>query len=212
MTVSKLKLTLASASPYKKAVLSKLGIPFEAVAPDIDETALKNESPEELVTRLATLKALKVWQELSHHKGVEQTHYIIGIDQVAVHNNEVLGKPGTRDKAIQQLMRFSNGEVNFLTGICLLTGPKSLDVSVEPYKVYFKELTESQIAAYIDAELPLDCAGSFKCEGQGILLFSNMQGRDPNALIGMPLMALQELLLRCGVDLFDYIRPGEARA
>lgn len=207
MTESTLKLTLASASPYKKAVLNKLGIAFEAVSPDIDETPLQNESPEELVTRLARLKALKVWQELSLQKESGQPHYMIGIDQVAVHNNEVLGKPGTRDKAIQQLLRFSNGEVTFLTGICLLTGPDSFEVSVEPYKVCFKNLTKLQITAYIDAESPLDCAGSFKCEGQGILLFSAMQGRDPNSLIGMPLITLQEQFMRFGVDLFDYIGP-----
>ena len=200
-----LQLILASGSQYKQCVLSKLGIPFNCFSPDIDESQRLNESPENLVSRLACAKAEKAYLELSKH-GKTEPFYVIGVDQVAVHNNNIIGKSGSIEVAIQQLSEFSGHKVTFATGVCLLNHQGRHEVIVEPYEVEFKNLSQNQIIQYVQAEMPLDCAGSFKCEGQGILLFTALCGRDPNALIGMPLIALQELFSKFGVDLFDYIQ------
>lgn len=204
-TIPPLSLILASGSTYKKTVLAKLGLAFESISPDVDETPLPDESPTELVTRLAQSKAQKVCSDLDKKQDDERPQFIIGVDQIAVHNDNVIGKPGDIESAIKQLLNFSGQHVSFLTGICLLRNDKTLETMVEPFDVHFKPLTRRQVIRYIDAEMPLDCAGSFKCEGQGILLFSALSGRDPNALIGMPLIALQELFMRFEIDLFEYI-------
>ncbi|BDX06653.1 Maf family protein [Planctobacterium marinum] len=201
-----IQVTLASGSKYKNDVLSKLGIPFHSVSPNIDESTKSGESPETLVTRLAKAKAEKVLGQSEEQRETSPLRFVIGVDQVAVHKGEIIGKPGNIECAVQQLSNFSAEKVLFITGICLLSSNNQYETHVEPYEVSFKALSQRQIKQYIDAEMPLDCAGSFKCEGQGILLFSALSGRDPNALIGMPLIALQELFLRFDLDLFDYIQ------
>lgn len=195
---------LASSSAYKKAVLSKLNIPFRTFSPDIDETPLTDETAEKLVARLSNEKALKACEsDDAINKDAER--YYIGVDQVAVFRNKIIGKSHTIENAIAQLSSFSGSTVTFLTGISLCNHLGKVLTHVEPYQVTFKSLTQRQIEQYVHSERPLDCAGSFKCEGQGILLFESMEGRDINSLVGMPLIAFQELCLRFDVDLFELL-------
>ncbi|WP_028301166.1 Maf family protein [Oceanospirillum beijerinckii] len=189
-----LSLVLGSSSRYRKQLLDKLGIPFIQDSPDIDETPQADENAAALVERLAIDKA----------KALADKHpnsLIIGSDQVATFSGRIIGKPHTKDNAKSQLMQFSGQSVTFLTGLCLYNsqtgGHQSL---VEPFNVHFKELTERQVERYIEQEQPLDCAGSFKSEGLGITLFSQLEGRDPNSLIGLPLIALTEMLINEGMD------------
>lgn len=183
-----LSLVLASTSTYRKQLLDKLGLPFTQGAPNIDETAHKNESASTLVERLAKEKAFALAE--NHPNSL-----IIGSDQVATFDGRIIGKPHTKDNAQKQLNHFSGQKITFYTGLAVhnsTTGEtKSL---VEPFTVHFRTLTETEIAHYIEREQPLDCAGSFKAEGLGITLFRQLEGRDPNTLIGLPLIALCDLL------------------
>lgn len=189
-------LVLGSSSPFRRELLARLGLPFECHAPDIDESAAPEESPLELVKRLAAAKARTV---AAHYP----RHLIIGSDQVAMTDDgDVLGKPGNRDNAIGQLSRLSGRRVEFLTGLCLLnsaTGEQQLEY--EPFTVAFRDLTREQIEHYVDREQPFGCAGSFMAEGLGIVLFRALEGRDPNALVGLPLILLTDMLAREGVVL-----------
>ena len=188
-------LILASTSRYRKALLEKLGLPFECAAPDVDEQPLAGESAEALVARLARAKADAIAGQRDHG-------LIIGSDQVCVCDNHILGKPGTIDNAIAQLMAAQGRSVTFYTGLCVLNAATNeIHQLIEPFTVHFRDLDESAIRRYVEAELPLDCAGSFKCEGMGIVLFKGLEGRDPNALIGLPLIGLIELLERHGIAL-----------
>ena len=200
---------LASSSPYKKNVLAKLGLPFATQTPDINESPLPNETPNELVARLATEKAQKVLAsyQYSVSAGEPPRHLFIGVDQVAVLEGEILTKPGNFQNAVTQLTACSGQEVKFLTGISLVDQNNQHMSLVEPFSVVFKKLNSRQIHNYVRAEQPFDCAGSFKCEGMGILLFESMCGRDINSLIGMPLLALQELAQQFNIDLFDLLTP-----
>lgn len=188
-------LVLASTSKFRQALLQRLQIPFECASPNVDESRLPNESAYDLVTRLALAKAQAV-----------QTHYsdalIIGSDQVAVLKDQILGKPHTHANAIAQLQASSNQYVEFLTGLCLLnTRTHSYQVDVVRYGVKFRPLTEQMIEHYLQREQPYNCAGSFKSEGLGITLFEKMQGDDPSALIGLPLIRLTDFLQQQGVML-----------
>ncbi len=189
-----LSLVLGSSSRYRKQLLDKLGIPFTQDSPDIDETPQPDESAAVLVERLAVDKA----------KALVDKHpnsLIIGSDQVATFSGRIIGKPHTKDNAKSQLMQFSGQSVTFLTGLCLYNSQTGEHQSlVEPFNVHFKALTEYQIERYIELEQPLDCAGSFKSEGLGITMFSQLEGRDPNSLIGLPLIALTEMLINEGMD------------
>ncbi|ODP99835.1 Maf family protein [Salinivibrio sp. DV] len=188
------KIVLASSSPYRQAVFKKLALPFTAFSPAIDESRQENERPTDLVERLALEKAMAGMP-------LYGDALIIGSDQVCVIDEEVLGKPGTREKAIEQLLRASGKQVTFYTGVAVInskTGHHQSDV--EPFHVDFRDLSEAEITRYIDKELPLDCAGSFKCEGLGIALFNAMHGRDPNTLIGLPLIRVREMLEKEGVS------------
>lgn len=188
------KLVLASSSTYRKALLSKLLLDFECASPNIDETPLAAETPEALVTRLAQSKA----QALS---GSYPEHLIIGSDQVACFENQILGKPHHFEAAHQQLTQFSGKSVVFLTGLCLLnSATHKLQSSIETYKVQFRQLSAQQIANYLTKETPYDCAGSFKSEGLGISLFESFEGNDPNTLIGLPLITLIRMLNNEGID------------
>lgn len=187
-------LILASTSPYRRELLERLGIPFETASPNTDETASNDEPPEQLVKRLAELKA----------RAVAKTYpdaLIIGSDQVAVLDNQILGKPGNHENAIQQLNNANGKKVVFLTGLCLLnTATDKAQIEVDKFSVEFKQLTTSQIENYLQREKPYDCAGSFKSEGLGISLFKKMEGNDPNALIGLPLITLIDMLYNEGLD------------
>ncbi|BBN81899.1 Maf-like protein [Pseudoalteromonas sp. A25] len=187
-------LILASSSPYRQSILKKFNLPFESFSPDIDESPLANESAEQLVIRLSESKARSAAQFYS--KGL-----VIGSDQVAVHNNQILGKPHNKENAIAQLSRFSATKVTFLTGLCVYDIERGISKTiVEPFYVYFNTLSPLQIEAYCDAEQPYQCAGSFKSEGLGICLFEKLEGDDPNSLIGLPLIKLNQLLAEHGFD------------
>jgi MAF protein len=188
-------LVLASTSPYRRELLGRLGLPFTSARPDADESALPGESPEALVARLAESKARSVAR---HHPEA----LVIGSDQVAVLDGEIIGKPGTPERAREQLARTSGRSVRFLTGLCLLdTASGESQVLVEPFTVHFRELDAATIARYVAAEQPYDCAGSFKSEGLGITLFARLEGDDPNSLIGLPLIRLVDLLAESGIVL-----------
>lgn len=188
-------LILASSSQYRQALLHKLGLPFTTAVPDIDESTRPGETPEQLVARLATEKAQAVAS--SHDQG-----WIIGSDQVCVINQQILGKPGTIEAAFAQLRQASGQAITFYTGLCLLDATNGKrQLIVEPYRVHFRQLSDEMIKHYLQLEQPLDCAGSFKSEGLGITLFTAFEGRDPNSLIGLPLMALIDMLALWGVTL-----------
>ena len=188
-------LLLASSSPFRRQLLDKLGLDFIHQSPDIDETRLAGESPVALVMRLAREKAAAL-------AGSHPDTLIIGSDQVAVIGDRVLGKPGPREKAIEQLSAASGQRVTFLTGLCLLnTATGRTQVACDPFHVQFRTLRPAQIERYVDAEQPLNCAGSFKSEGLGIVLFKALEGRDPNTLVGLPLILLTEFLAAEGVAL-----------
>ncbi len=198
-----MKLVLASTSRYRKSLLERLGLPFETMAPDVDETPLPQEAPEMLVSRLSKAKAQAVAGKLTEA-------LVIGSDQLVAVDGDVLGKPGTEEKARAQLARLSGREVTFLTGLCLAPAGSAQgspqDDAVVPAEfelietpVRFRALSAAQIADYVAREQPLDCAGAFKSEGLGIALFERIGGDDPNALIGLPLIALCGMLERAGL-------------
>jgi len=188
-------LILASSSPFRKAILDKLGLPFDVVAPEIDEMRKDSESPFDLVSRLSKQKAVEVSKTRSG--------LIIASDQVATLESgenvedEILTKPGTHEKAFLQLKKSSGRSVNFLTGLALMnTDTKKIQLHVEYYKVKFKMLSDNQILNYLSREDTLHCAGSFKSEGLGIALFNSMEGDDPNSLIGLPTIQLINMLAK----------------
>lgn len=189
------RLVLASTSPYRRELLARLQIPFEAVAPEADEAALAGESPAETAERLSELKARAVADRFP-------ATLIIGSDQVAHMGEQRFGKPGTRDKAIAQLRAMSGKSIVFHTGLCLLnTATGRLHRRGIPTEVRFRELSDAEITRYLDREDALNCAGSARSEGLGIALMEYMRGDDPNALIGLPLIALAEMLRAEGVAL-----------
>ncbi len=188
------RLLLASTSPYRKMLLEKLQLPFDCAAPQVDETPLPGESAEALVLRLATAKAQAL--ALAYPE-----HLIIGSDQVCVTDGSITGKPHTEVNARAQLRQASGQAVTFYTGLALYNSrSKQLQALCEPFHVHFRALSEAEIAAYVRLEQPLNCAGSFKSEGLGIALFDRLEGRDPNALIGLPLIALLEMLRAEGIN------------
>ena len=184
-----MQLILASTSPFRKIILEKLNVNFTAIAPqNVDETPLSGEIPEQLVSRLAEAKAKAVAESFSNA-------LIIGSDQVAVVDGQIVGKPGDHENAVKQLKRASGKRVSFLTGLCLYnTESKRMQIEVVPYNVIFRQLTDSQIEHYLKIEQPYNCAGSFKSEGMGIVLFKRLEGEDPNTLVGLPLIRLVRML------------------
>ena len=187
-------LVLGSTSPFRRTILEKLNLSFQCAKPNIDETALDNETPIALVERLAIEKAKAV-----AHKYTDAL--IIGSDQVAVCDGEILGKPHNFENGFQQLKKFSGKAVVFNTGLCVYNSKTQQTVSlVEPFTVHFKELTDEEITNYLHAEQPYNCAGSFKSEALGICLFEKLEGDDPNTLIGLPLIKLVGLLKQQGLD------------
>lgn len=185
---SSLPLVLASTSPYRRELLGRMGIEFAVCSPNVDETRLPGEDPSDLVKRLAEAKA---------RAGAAQVGdaLVIGSDQVAVVDNEILGKPGDFATACAQLARLSGRRVNFLTGLCLYNSDRQrAQVDVVAYRVIFRELSAIQIENYVRREQPYNCAGSFKSEGLGVALFASQEGTDPTALIGLPLIRLVTML------------------
>ncbi|MFK8066711.1 MAG: nucleoside triphosphate pyrophosphatase [Gammaproteobacteria bacterium] len=190
-------LILGSSSIYRKELLQRLGLNFTTDSPDIDETRKNGEKPDELVKRLSYEKA-KVISE-RHSQSL-----IIGSDQVAVNGDQILGKPGNKQTAMEQLRQASGRSVTFLTGLCLLNADTNqFQIDVVQYAVYFRELRSDQISAYLDTEQPYNCAGSFKSEGLGVALFEKMEGEDPTALVGLPLIRLVDMLRKEGVEVLS---------
>ncbi|PWQ99138.1 Maf family protein [Leucothrix pacifica] len=189
------KLVLASSSPYRKTLLERLQQPFVCDSPDIDESQQLNETPRDYVERLSKEKAEAV---AARHPD----SLIIASDQCSVIDNVICGKPGHHSAAIQQLQQSSGNRVSFYTGLCIMNSNNHETLSaVIPFHVDFRDLTLQEIERYLNAEKPYDCAGSFKAEGLGVTLFKKMEGDDPNALIGLPLIRLCEMLRQFGLNL-----------
>lgn len=182
------KLVLASSSAYRKKLLSRLALPFDCASPAIDESPLADEPPENLVLRLSRLKAQAV-------ATAYPDHLIIGSDQVAVHNDQIITKPGNFERAFEQLSAQSGCTVRFLTGLCVADSASGrYKTDIVPTEVKFRSLTDREITRYLELEQPYDCAGSFKAEGLGITLFEWLHSDDPTALIGLPLIRLAAIL------------------
>ena len=189
------KIILGSTSPFRQELMKKLQLPFETDSPCIDETRLNNETPKEMVRRLSVAKAKKVSE--NHPEAL-----IIGSDQCAVLEGEVMGKPGNHENAFQQLSRSSGKRVTFYTGLCVFDSETQMyQLDCIPFYVSFRDLTAGEINDYLMLDQPYNCAGSFKSEGLGITLFSRMEGDDPSSLIGLPLIRLCEMLRVHGVQL-----------
>lgn len=186
------RLILASTSPFRRELLMRLGLPFTVQAPDVDETRLPGEEASALVTRLAEWKARAVAES---YPGA----LIIGSDQAAVLDGEIIGKPGDHQRATVQLQWASGRTVIFYTGLCLIDGASGVcQVAVEEFHVVFRPLSAAMIEAYLQREQPYQCAGSFKSEGLGIALFERLAGDDPTSLIGLPLIRLTRMLEAVG--------------
>lgn len=188
-------IVLASSSPFRRQLLEQLGLVFEAISPDVDETAHAGESPKALAERLAVTKA-------RHIANTRPEAIVIGADQVADVDGTILGKPGNRDNARAQLRRQSGRTVLFHSGLCVCAPafdqPESV---VETVTTRFRELSDAQIARYVEAEDVTATAGSIKSEGLGITLVEAIESSDPSALIGLPLIALRRLLEQAGIGL-----------
>jgi len=200
--VSLVSLILASSSPFRKELLTKLGLEFSIQTPDINESRIDGETPEQLVYRLA--------EEKAHEVAKTQSGLIIASDQVATlgsgaqADDEILTKPHTHENAIKQLQQSSGNTVTFVTSLSLLnTNSGNIQTIVEPFKVVFKTLSTQQIDNYLKKEQPYNCAGSFKSEALGISLFERLEGNDPNTLIGLPLIQLIKMLENEGVDILE---------
>ena len=194
------RLILASGSAYRKELLQRLRLPFEVMSPDIDETSLPNETPVATALRLAQAKAQKIAEQTSHA-------LVIGSDQVATLDDHQIGKPGNHANALAQLQMMRGRSVVFHTALCLIdTHP----ASSKPHQieniqtvVTFRDLPDAELDAYLKIEQPYDCAGSAKNEGLGIALIASIEGTDPTALTGLPLIALTTMLRHCGVSFFQ---------
>lgn len=190
-----MQLILGSSSPFRQQLLARLALPFSSLSPDIDESPLPGEDVVALVERLAIEKAQAVARMTA------QPALVIGSDQLCVVAGAVTGKPLNRENAIAQLQRASGQKVTFYTSLALLNSETGQYQSlVEPFSVHFRTLSTDRITRYVDKEQPFHCAGAFKCEGLGITLFERLEGRDPNTLVGLPLIALTDMLLKAGMD------------
>lgn len=185
---SSLPLVLASTSPFRRELLNRLGLSFTVANPAVDETPMPDEAPEATALRLSEAKARAVAAQFPDA-------YIIGSDQLACLDGQIFGKPGTHENAVRQLQTVRGRSVVFFTGLCLLnakTGEAHL--RLVPTRITFRDLSDNEIENYLRAEQPYNCAGSAKSEGLGIALIAKIEGEDPNALIGLPLIALCDLL------------------
>jgi septum formation protein len=188
------RLVLASTSRYRRGLLERLGVAFEVADPGVDETRRPGEAPESLARRLAEAKALAVAERFP-------AALIIGCDQVAHCDGEIFGKPGTHANAVRQLRALSGRAALFHTAVCVHDAMGGgTEVRVVPCRVSFRALDDATIERYLRKEQPYDCAGSAKSEGLGIALIARIEGDDPNALVGLPLIALVDLLRERGLD------------
>ena len=188
------QIVLASTSKYRRELLARLGIPFEVASPHVDETPLPNEAPQDTARRLAEAKARAVAARYPQA-------IVIGSDQVAVLEDVPLGKPGDHATALRQLKAMRGKEVAFHTAVCVCNAASGqAQTRIVPFYVRFRDYSDTQIERYLQREQPYDCAGSARCEGLGIALIAEMRGDDPNALIGLPLIALTEMLAAQGVS------------
>jgi septum formation protein len=188
------RLVLASTSRYRRSLLERLGVAFEVADPGVDETRRPGEAPESLARRLAEAKALAVAKRFP-------AALVIGCDQVAHCDGEIFGKPGTHANAVRQLRALSGRAALFHTAVCVHDAKAgSTEVRVVPCRVSFRVLDDATIERYLRKEQPYDCAGSAKSEGLGIALIARIEGDDPNALVGLPLIALVDLLRERGLD------------
>ncbi len=188
-------LILGSTSPFRRTLLKRLRLPFTVAAPEIDERPKTGESAESLARRLAEAKARDVGRQ-------HTAALIVGSDQVASVSGRILGKPGDRARAIEQLSDASGKTVSFHTGICLFNSQTGrIQSAVECFAVRFRNLRRDQIERYVDMDQPIGCAGAFKVEDYGITLCSALEGRDPNSLVGLPLIRLVEMLAAEGIEL-----------
>jgi septum formation protein len=197
------RLILASSSAYRRELLGRLRLPFEAIAPDIDETPLPGEAPEATALRLAREKAAAVARA---HPGA----LVIGSDQVATLDGAQIGKPGDHARALAQLQAMRGRRVVFHTALCLWDGRLPPDVAAQVAQlenvqvlVSFRDLPDAELDAYLRIEQPYDCAGSAKNEGLGITLLERIDSTDPTALTGLPLIALTGMLRRAGMPFFN---------
>ena len=187
-----LPLILASSSPSRKMILNKLGIPYQAISPDIDEVVLDGEEVEAHVLRLAKEKALKVAETIANTCSAA---LIIGCDSVCILNGQIMSKPGTHSAAVAQLQASSGKIVYFYSGLALYNSQtRHLQQKVVRTEVHFKPLTATLIETYLQKDQPYHCAGSIQAEGLGIILIDKMIADDPNSLVGLPLIELIKLL------------------
>ena len=208
------RLVLGSRSASRRALLERLSIPFRVVPPDIDESAHKGEAPETLVRRLSEQKARAVAERVG-------SGLVIGSDQIALIDDRVLGKPGNHAANAAQLEMASGRWLEFRTGLVVLDAANDrIQVDVVPFAVKFKPLTAGDIEAYVSRERAYDCAGGFRAESLGCVLFERMRGDDPTALQGLPMIRLCEMLRTAGLDVLHAprdsadanstrIRPGQ---
>ncbi len=197
------RLILASTSAYRRELLARLRLPFDVARPDTDESPRPGESPAGLAQRLALAKAEAIIQSDKPvgKPAAEDVAWVLGSDQVAELDGTALGKPGHREAALGQLAKMSGHAVAFRTAVCLAHPDGRRLTALDTTTVQFRALGHDEIARYVDAETPFDCAGSFKCEGLGIVLFESIQSQDPTALIGLPLIATARLLRQAGFQL-----------
>ncbi|WP_440995430.1 Maf family protein [Arhodomonas sp. SL1] len=189
------RLILGSGSPYRAALLRRLGVAFSQRAPQVDESVHPGESAEDYVLRLAREKARAASVD-------EEDALVIGCDQAACLEERILGKPGDREAAVRQLLASSRRRVRFRVGLAILdTRTGNAEAALERLDVIFRALTRAEVERYVDHDQPWDCAGSFRAEGMGVTLFRALEGRDPNTLIGLPLIALCERLRAAGFAL-----------
>jgi septum formation protein len=188
-------LILASGSPYRRELLARLGLAFHQQPPGIDEQLLADEAPADAVMRLARAKAAAV---LSRHPAA----IVIGCDQLAVRGDDILGKPGNAERAREQLLHSAGRQVEFLTGVCVVSGsrPDEPEEHMDITRVVFRPLTPQEIHRYVEQDSPFDCAGGFRAEGLGIALFERIDSQDPTGLIGLPLIWLSQALRRLGLS------------
>ncbi len=190
-------IVLASSSQFRKKQLEQLNLPFISISPKVDETPLSNEIPRDLALRLSKEKALSLQQEYHNH-------VIIGADQTAEIEGQTLGKPLTLENAVKQLRLCQGKEVIFYSGVCVLDSAKNkVTVDTVETRVRFRDLSTQQIQHYVTTDQPLYCAGSFKCESLGISLFSKIESIDPSALVGLPLIRLNQMLFDAGIDVLS---------
>jgi septum formation protein len=187
-------LILASTSRYRRELLERLRLPFEVHAPDLDETPLAGEAPAALAQRLALAKAMAV-------SALHPNAIVIGSDQVADFEGSPIGKPGTHDRAVEQLRSMRGHSVVFHTAVAVVRASSGhIGTALAPVTVRFRDLSDADIEHYLRTEQPYDCAGSAKCETLGIALLDSISSDDPTALVGLPLIRTCELLRAAGID------------